>query len=221
MNAKLFAATIAAILFPSLAYAQSVDMTITGAIVPTTCTPSFSGGGTVDLGRYSAVVLNGAAQTILPDSNEVTLTINCGGTSAPVAVQVIDNSAATVHPGLNLPGAVAGASVQFGLGAVGGINIGAYAIVIGTAQSDGVAASMLFKQFASDANWLAETSPFLRAFSSAAGGYASWGTGTTPVSADVHTLSMRVRPVIRNGGDLPLTAEVPLTGSATFQVTYL
>lgn len=220
MNMKHLAAALLA-LSPVVASAQSVDLTVRGAIVPTTCTPTFTGGGTVNLGQHSSGALNTAAQTVLRDSDEVTLTIACGGTPAPVALQVLDNSAATVHPGLTLPGAVAGSAVQFGLGAVGGTNIGAYGIVAGAAQGDGAPASLLYKQFNADAAWVAETSPYLRAYTGAAGGYTSWGTGTTPVAADVHTLSMRVRPVIRNGADLPLSAEVPLTGSATFQVSYL
>lgn len=57
MKLKLLAASAMLAMSPALVSAQSVDLTITGSVVPTSCTPSLSGGGVVGLGRHSASTL--------------------------------------------------------------------------------------------------------------------------------------------------------------------
>lgn len=74
----------------SSAFAQSAVLKLTGTITPPSCTPTLTGGGTVDYGTVSAK--NGAT-TVLPEK-KTTLQINCTAPSL-IGYKVTDNRANT------------------------------------------------------------------------------------------------------------------------------
>ncbi|WP_423749282.1 DUF1120 domain-containing protein [Pseudomonas sp. VD9] len=87
--------------------ASSVDLTVTGLITPTACTPSLSANGVVDHGKISAKDLSPTNWTRLPTS-VLKLTIGCDAHTL-FAVQATDNRAGS-----------ATYSNSFGLGFVNG-----------------------------------------------------------------------------------------------------
>ena len=66
MIKKYFAALSATALIGVAPYAlaaSSTDLTVTGIITPNACTPTLSGGGIVDHGKFSAKDLNAGHET--------------------------------------------------------------------------------------------------------------------------------------------------------------
>lgn len=62
----------------SVMAADSIDLKVTGKIIPPACTPSFaSGGGTVDFGDILTSSLQIAKDSKLPEIKEVPVTITC------------------------------------------------------------------------------------------------------------------------------------------------
>lgn len=228
---KITSLTIAtlALLMPALASAQSADLSMSGSIVPGACTPMLTNGGMVELGRHSAATLNPTSQTMLPDSDEVTLVVTC---TAPAfaMIHVIDNARLTVVPGLGFPDApTAWSQFMFGIGAVDGVNIGMYGLVPSAVTVDGVPVVRIYRQVEINFPWFWKLSTgasgrrYLASYATGTGVQTSWGVdaATGPMSGLVHSLSMFVVPVIRKGEDLPLAADIPLAGSVTFSVSYL
>ena len=58
------------------ALADSVDVRVIGTIVPAACTPTLSGGGTVDYGTIKAQSLNATGYTTLAEK-QLDFAINC------------------------------------------------------------------------------------------------------------------------------------------------
>lgn len=95
--------------------ADSVDLKVIGTITPVACTPTLSGGGTVDYGTIKADTLKADDYTVLP-MRTLDFSITCDG-NAKVAVSAISgrpgtalgadeasNGAATVPAGVTLFG---------------------------------------------------------------------------------------------------------------------
>jgi hypothetical protein len=99
--------------------ASSVDLTVTGLITPTACTPSLSANGVVDHGKISAKDLSPTNWTRLPTS-VLKLTIGCDAHTL-FAVQATDNRAGS-----------ATSPSSFGLGFVNGTQkFGQYSLEYG------------------------------------------------------------------------------------------
>ena len=149
MRKTFRAIAVASALCPALAMADGADLTITGTIIPTSCTPAFAGGNTVDLGNISAAALNRDSQTELTNHN-VTLSVSCSA-SAPMAIKVHDNQAHTQLPGIVVDGSD-WAMYIYGIGEVAGTKIGGYGLRFGTPTVDGQTSIVMYKQGA-NANW--------------------------------------------------------------------
>ncbi|AHC33798.1 MULTISPECIES: DUF1120 domain-containing protein [Pseudomonas] len=99
--------------------ASSVDLTVTGLITPTACTPSLSANGVVDHGKISAKDLSPTNWTALPPA-VLKLAIACDAHTL-FAVQATDNRAGS-----------ATAPTSFGLGFVNGTQkFGQYSLEYG------------------------------------------------------------------------------------------
>ncbi|HCR2030848.1 TPA: DUF1120 domain-containing protein, partial [Enterobacter cloacae] len=78
MNAlikKGMLATVLAMSVNTAMAAQSIDIKVTGKILPSSCTPSFpSGGGIADFGTMKVASLNSTSMTPLADLKEIPVT---------------------------------------------------------------------------------------------------------------------------------------------------
>ncbi|WP_392891128.1 DUF1120 domain-containing protein [Pseudomonas migulae] len=91
MKSYLAALTTTALisLAPFALAASSTELTVTGFITPSSCTPSLSDSGIVHYGKISAKDLNQNTATPLEDRT-VTLSVNCDAPTA-MALLGIDN----------------------------------------------------------------------------------------------------------------------------------
>lgn len=192
----------------------AADLKVIGTIVPAACAPTFTGGDTIDFGNIPAGTLNVSTPTTLPVKS-TTITVLC---DAPTrfALTAVDNKATTIVPGIN-PIAGGSDAQSFGLGAVGGTNVGVYALQISTTTADGTPAQRI-RSLDAGATW------------GVYGGLVTVRTGllsialtgtTVPALMTTGTMDIKVTAVVDKATNLPLANDVPLDGSATFEVTYL
>lgn len=211
-------ASIAVAASPILASAASTSLTVTGAVTPTSCIPTFAGGTTVDLGKLSAKELNVVAQTNFPEK-DITLKIAC---TAPAAVEfaVTDGRGDTKAPGLVFsPTGFTGENLYYGLGTVNGVAIGGFGLRVGTPSADQQAQQFLVRT-PDNLNWRTPRSLMV---SNAPTSY-SWGEDEVkgPIAATFHSFPMKVAAAIRPARDLPVTTdEYKVDGFVTFDVYYL
>ncbi len=149
MKKTTWMAAVAVAVLPTLVVAESVDLSVTGTIIPTSCVPAFAGGGTVDLRKISAATLNKTTQTLLPTHN-ISLHINCDA-PAPVEVSVRDNRAATKLPGISDGAGQSDPVLFYGLGEINGTRIGGFALRHGTPETDGTGRALLTRTLAAPA----------------------------------------------------------------------
>lgn len=77
MRYGLVAIFVSGVAIPSIA-ATSLDLKVSGSIVPPACTPTFaSGGGVVDFGNIRMATLSLTKDTALPDIKRVPVVITC------------------------------------------------------------------------------------------------------------------------------------------------
>lgn len=216
MKKTIRIATMAAMLLPAVAMAESVDLSVVGTIIPTSCVPAFAGGGTVDLRKISAATLNKTVQTILP-GRDISLTINCDAL-AQVEVSVRDNRAATKLPGISDGAGQSNPVLFFGLGDINGARIGGFALRHGTPETDGTGRVLLTRTLTAPA-WRVPSSTLV----SNAPALYSWGVNaaTGPVAARHHAFPMHLLPIIGPSNALPIANEIPLDGSVTFDMFYI
>ncbi|WP_434649674.1 DUF1120 domain-containing protein [Pseudomonas sp. D1-2] len=214
---KIFLASmLAAASTPMIAQAASVDLNVTGRVIPTSCVPAFAGGSDVNLGRIFSSTLAPDRQNDLPQ-RDVSLQITC---SAPAAVEiaVTDNRGASKVPGLSFNGS-RGDDLYYGLGSTQGVGIGGFGLLGGQPRADGAWQSLLLRT-AANPGWSVPTNGLV---TNAPTTY-SWGGSPAagPAPARLHTFPMKVAAVIRATSELPATTDdFDLDGSVTFDVFYL
>ncbi|CAI8755799.1 MULTISPECIES: DUF1120 domain-containing protein [Pseudomonas] len=216
MKKTTWMAAVAVAVLPTLVVAESVDLSVTGTIIPTSCVPAFAGGGTVDLRKISAATLNKTTQTLLPTHN-ISLHINCDA-PAPVEVSVRDNRAATKLPGISDGAGQSDPVLFYGLGEINGTRIGGFALRHGTPETDGTGRALLTRTLAAPA-WRVPGGTLV----SNAPALYSWGISAAagPVAARHHGFPMQLLPIIGPSNALPIANEIPLDGSVTFDMFYL
>jgi len=185
--------------------ASTVDLTVTGLIVPSACTPNLSNGGVVDHGKISAQDLNQDNGTMLPD-HKMTLTVVCDGTIL-VALNAIDNRAGSSN---NLNGG-------FGLGLINGTQkLGHFYLVARRTIADGVAAKPIISMDGGN-NWLDHgdwnPSHYLSV--------AAIDDPSQPLPVKEFTSELDLWTYIAPANGLDLSDEVSIDGSATLEVKYL
>jgi type 1 fimbria pilin len=216
MKKLLLASCLAVASIPLIAQAASVDLNVTGRVIPTSCIPAFAGGSDVNLGRIFSSTLAPDRQNDLPQ-RDISLQITC---SAPASVEiaVTDNRGASKVPGLTFNGR-SGDELYYGLGSTQGVGIGGFGLLSGLPRTDGVPQILLARTLANP-SWSVPTNGLI---TNAPTTY-SWGASLAsgPAPARLHTLPMKVAAAIRATSELPPTTdEFDLDGSVTFDVFYL
>lgn len=190
--------------------ASSVDLSVKGMITPSACVPTLSGGGVVDYGKISAQDLKPNGFTPLPEGR-LELSVACEAATL-MAVKSTDN-----RPGTS---AESGAFLKnFGLGlASGDKKIGWYLLKMANATGDGVPRAIIESE---DGNsWIDAWDTiwqvgWMRTLNGASGGAA------TPLPLQNLKVDVIVAPTLADKRSLPITEEILLDGSATFDVVYL
>ncbi|MHA7845306.1 DUF1120 domain-containing protein [Serratia sp. D1N4] len=214
------------------ALAESIDVRVIGTIDPTACTPTLSGGGTVDYGTIKPTALAKDAFTTLAEK-QLDFAINC---DAPAKVAITAHSQrganavktdgtmdtlTTAPTGVTLFG-TAGAGVV-GLGLDGTKGIGGYGLrqVPGTMIADGIAVDSVVSN-GNTTTWVKASSGAL--FNNPVDiRYSSWAkTGTTtPIAFTTLTGKLGVQAYINKTSELDLTKPVALDGLTTLELVYL
>lgn len=214
MKSYIFTLAIAATAFAGMAHAQSINVSIIGKIVPATCVPSLSGGGVVNYNQIPAATLNATSFTVL-ESKSLALTISCDSPVA-LAISAIDNAAGSRVPGITKAiGWQYTDAYNFGLGTVSGANVGGVIIGLSSVTVDGTVHGRIASHN-DGATWAWDGGGFVVDGTV----LTSWGT-TTPIVGTTIAGNMFIQAVLNKAADLPLTADVPLAGSATLTLVYL
>ncbi|CAI1644206.1 MULTISPECIES: DUF1120 domain-containing protein [Serratia] len=215
--------------------ADSVDLKVIGTITPVACTPTLSGGGTVDYGTIKADTLKADDYTVLP-MRTLDFSITCDG-NAKVAVSAISgrpgtalgadeasNGAATVPAGVTLFGLdSATQSVQaFGLGLDGTNKIGGYGVkmALSNAKADSVVVDTLYRKDNPNSAWTKAASGLI---SVQPYQHISWATtGTlTPLAFKTLATTLDVQAYLNKTSGLDISKPIQLDGLATIELTYL
>lgn len=208
--------------------AESVDIQVTGKIVPSSCTPSFpSGGGIADFGTMKVASLNATTLTALKDMKEVPISITCEE-STRIAVKFTDARDAS-SPTESVEFNTFGGSKQFafGLGTYNGKNIGAYALGIPRAQgantNDAGDALYPIESLDNGNSWAVNGIDYLQIASDNRFIY-SFGTTLNSVALAPQTkinFKVAVEATINPTNDLSITDEVTLDGLTNVELVYL
>ena len=189
--------------------ASSVDLTVKGLITPSACTPSLSQGGIADYGKIAAKDLRQNESTPLPITN-LQFGVTCEAATR-FALNAVDNR----------PGSGTEASHSFGLGLINETEkLGNFVIILTHYVADNLSVTKLASRD-NGATWDAnsEDAIWMRGRLAAFGDDSSgnWApSAITKLSSD-----LIIQPYIAPSGELTLTQEQPIDGSATVELLYL
>ncbi|MNF68971.1 hypothetical protein D3C84_508420 [compost metagenome] len=182
--------------------ASSTDLTVTGIITPVACTPTFTGGGVIDLGKYSSGDLNETSNTLI-GTDPIQLVITCDA-PAKFALNPIDNKDGT------------SIGSWFGLGLTPDDQpLGFFAPRI-VQVKDNTTSLDPIESIDDGTTWTKAAT--------ARPGYllsVAATSGTAPIAAQAVTFDFEVDTYIARADSLTLDDEVTIDGSATFEVKYL
>ena len=187
---------------PHALAASTADLTVTGSITPIACTPSFSSGGIVDIGKKSSGDLNQTSNTLI-DTTPIQLTMACDGKTL-FTLKSIDNNDGTAF------------GSGFGVGLDPDSNpLGQFTITVKTATADTVPVQAVGSTDNGN-TWAAQNTLTKDTLSSVA------ATGTPGTRIEVQNLAMalEIDTYIARADSLNLTTEVAIDGSATIEVGY-
>jgi hypothetical protein len=185
--------------------ASTVDLTVTGLIVPSACSPSLSNGGAIDHGKVSAKDLHPDRPTQI-GSHSMTLTVVCDGTTV-MAVNAIDNRAGSS----SIP------SETFGLGLTHDNRpLGYFFMAAYNAVADGVAVDTITSRDGGD-TWTDSPRWHPGYYLSA----AAPDTPLQPAPLKELTATMALTTWIEPTNNLDLSDDLPIDGSATLEMKYL
>ncbi|SEM32310.1 Protein of unknown function [Pseudomonas sp. ok272] len=197
---------------PSAFAASTVDLTITGKITPSACTPTLPNAGVIDYGKISAKDLNQAANTYL-GKRKVPLAVTCEAKTL-LALGLTDNRAGTssYQP-----------AVTYGLGLINeSEKLGFYYMSFMNPVADADQPSTLLHSTNSGTTWreLFDDDSVLPNYWIALGHF-DISTGWAPHPLQNLTVDIEVNPGIAPANSLTLNNEVTLDGSTTVEVLYL
>ncbi|WP_223416427.1 MULTISPECIES: DUF1120 domain-containing protein [unclassified Pseudomonas] len=209
MNKRLSLLTAALLLTgaSSAFAASSTDLTVTGRITPTACTPSLANSGVVDFGKTSATDLHQTNWTFLGRPS-LKLNVDCDAAQT-YALHLKDNRENTAFR-----------SHLYGLGLINtNQKLGGFDLGFSSAVSENGSIDVLIS-----ADQGTTWSPSVVA-GHVPGTWAAFGdrsTGTLlPTPIKNLTVDMEVGAIIARADSLTLTDEVRLDGAATLEVIYL
>lgn len=186
--------------------ASSTDLTVTGFITPSACTPSLAGGGVVDLGKIPVKDLNpdpDSSTRLSPQSLQLTVACN---SATLLAFDPTDNKSGTEYR-----------TGAFGLGLTNtGEKVGHFWVVIDSAQADGQPVNSI-TSIDNGENWTAGDVIITGAITS----ISAYGTDPLPITATNVLVGLDIQPHIAPTNSLTLTDEVTIDGSITIDVKYL
>ncbi|WBF46151.1 DUF1120 domain-containing protein [Serratia rubidaea] len=221
-------AVLAATTLPAMA--ESVDVRVIGTITPAACTPTLSGGGTVDYGAINPATLSAADYTLLPE-HQLDFTITCDA-PAKLALRAINGRPNTLAGGTEGVGGYGVSPVQLlgsanvraaGLGLDGADKIGGYGMALrgDTVTADGNPVVSLVSSNRGAA-WGVSAGGEIGG-AAVADNWRSWGaTGTTtPVAFENLTGQISVQAYLNHASALDLTKPVALDGLTTLELVYL
>lgn len=208
---------------------QTADMTVTGTIVPASCSANFTGGGEVDFGPIRLIDLLDNAYYRIPGTKDVTLNVNCNaGKRVTFAVTDAQTTNAIADAAMYTAlGNVTSANTNvYGLGTatVGGtaVNLGSYAIrmLAPTATVAGASAARTAITQASNggawaaATWVGKTTTGYPAYSAGTSATAVITTGT------IFQFPLQISAALNYGSRLQVADNTKLNGQAIFAISY-
>ncbi|MDN7139211.1 DUF1120 domain-containing protein [Pseudomonas sp. JQ170] len=200
----------------ALASAQSIasttEVTLTGTLTPSACTPLLSNGGVIDYGRLSIDDLESLPipQYQLPNKL-IDLTIQC---EAPTTFALINSD----NRKESLPPAEASNPSRFGLGKHQGEPVGYMLIKAPTALVDGTRQSAIASRNGGQ-DWIRDDGFFWRAQDNPDSRLAFGAVATGPTSAKQLTTTLQINGRIQKA--LDYSSDVQIDGSTTFEIRYL
>ncbi|MDK2375046.1 DUF1120 domain-containing protein [Serratia fonticola] len=212
----------------TFAAGQSAEITVTGQIIPGACTPSLTGGSSIDYQSITADNLKKEEYVLLPIKT-VPFSIVC---DAPMKAAIVtedgrkDSVQALTGKSWEVKtGAVAADAKALGLGKSGDNNIGAWAMWMekDTLKADGKVVNPIMTKSAptekskwekptSGATWMADTSIF-----------NSWSADDKDSPSSFTTLNgvLSVQAGLNKASQLDLSQSIRFNGLATIQIVYL
>ncbi|OPA93828.1 hypothetical protein BFW86_04550 [Pseudomonas fluorescens] len=190
--------------------ASSVDLSVTGSITPSACTPELSNGGVVDHGKISLQDLHPYNDKQWPDAT-LTLSVNCDAT-ALIAVKVMDNRHGTANGSQ-------WTTSTFGLGLTSsGKKIGRYILTMANATADGVARGLI--ESIDGKTWLdawdaAWQPSWMRTVNAGSSQFPA------PLPLQTFQTDLVISTWLSGRSNLPVSEETPIDGSATLDIVYL
>ena len=209
--------------------AQSIDIKVTGKILPSSCTPAFpSGGGIADFGTMKVASLNSTSVTPLTETKEIPVTITCEEATR-VAVKFTDSrDDSSPTESIKMGNGFSGSpNSVFGLGMYNDKKIGAYALALfntkGANTND--AGDSLYPIFSLDGGngWSYKGYEYMQITSD---NREIYGFGTDRSSGVLSAQSkinfkVAVEASINPTNDLNVTDEVTLDGLTNVELVYL
>lgn len=213
--------------------AAGVDVRVIGTIAPAACTPTLTGGGTIDYGVINPASLSNTAFNVLSEK-QIDLSITCDA-PAKLAIKAINGRPSTMAgttegasgagrfpDGVAIFGvtAISGA----GLGMDGADKIGGYGIRIvpGSGMADSVAVDSVIRHTNySDTSWKSSSTGVL--YDSNFNRELTWTAAGTVVPVAFENLNAKVgvQAYLNKASELDLTKPVALDGLTTLELVYL
>ncbi|TFF09931.1 DUF1120 domain-containing protein [Pseudomonas sp. BCA14] len=189
---------------PGTQAASHTDLSVSGTIVPSACTPSLSSGGVVDHGKLTGRDLDPDLPTRL-QPGELQLDIHCEGATF-FTLTTVDNRAGTsaINP------------AHHGLGMVNdNQKLGSVALGVFEPIADNVAVQTIMSRDGG-ASWGPSSYLGHMALTS----FAVATDTSTPIALQDLSARLRAFTVIAPASSLTLLDEVPIDGHATLQLKY-
>ncbi|EIK97818.1 hypothetical protein PMM47T1_04879 [Pseudomonas sp. M47T1] len=212
---SVVAAALLASTATSAIAASSVDLAVTGSIVPMSCTPTLSRGDVV-FSKISSSDLKTGAHTMIAQEHLQTLNINCQAATL-FGIRGVDNRAGTHGNSMFV--------TPYGLGLTpSGEKTGAHYLEVYPTRStvDGKPAFVTVGT-EDGSSWIPSSSGErgIRNFGPLLGFNDTLGVTTGPIPIKDAALGLKHYLVINDAATLTLNEEVLLDGSASIEVVYL
>ena len=234
MQKSLLALAVIATTALNVQAASNVEVKVIGRIDPGTCTPTLSGGGTIDYGTMSPDSLAATGFTLLPEK-QLDFAIACTAPSK-VAVKVVNgrpNTVAGATEGASgfasLPASIAnifgatGNTAVAGLGESNGVKVGGYGIRIATDTviADTNSVDTLRAENIASPVWNNYALGSMLASTTVRGvTWAATGT-TTPIAFENLSGKLGVQAYLNAKSALNLNTTIQLDGLSTLELVYL
>lgn len=216
MNAILIPLSALAVLCTSLTAqaASIIDLSVSGLITPTACTPVFVGGGLVDFGKISRNDLNLTKGTRLP-LRYLSLTVGCNNATR-YALRMRDNRDGTAH---------VNSEIFYGLGLDrSGNKLGVYSLSFDPKQTaaDGLPVIYGTESTTGGVAWrTSNLNPIDIGSRSLLGFTDVPGSSAGPSAIQTLTSTLKLEATLNARQNLDLSVDTPMDGSATLEVVYL